>query len=178
MTTKSTIERLALPMFVCGIIAMDASAGISLGASANASSPIEYQKVTMTYLSSGYSANDSGCGTTQDLYSASRSSASFRARNLSNSSNDKTFQCTATFYVVTNVSLPTPKPAPTVTVIYKTAPPAAPRPTTNPRPTNSPKPTPTVTRTSFPVPTFTPTPGPRPNWWQRPAPTPTKVPRP
>jgi len=172
MATKSMIERLALPMFVCGIIAMVSSAGISLGAAANASSPIEYKKVTLTYLSTGYSTSDSGCGSSQDLYSASRSSSSFRARNLSNSSSDKTFECTATFYMVTNVTIPTPKPVPTVTIIHK------PQPTSVPRPTKTSRPTPTPTRTSFPVPTFEPTPVPRPNWWQRPAPTPTKVPRP
>ena len=166
------IERRALPMFVCGIIAMVSSAGISLGAAANASSPIEYKKVTLTYLSTGYSTSDSGCGSSQDLYSASRSSSSFRARNLSNSSSDKTFECTATFYMVTNVTIPTPKPVPTVTIIHK------PQPTSVPRPTKTSRPTPTPTRTSFPVPTFEPTPVPRPNWWQRPAPTPTKVPRP
>ncbi len=172
MATKSMIERLALPMFVCGIIAMVSSAGISLGAAANASSPIEYKKVTLTYLSTGYSTSDSGCGSSQDLYSASRSSSSFRARNLSNSSSDKTFECTATFYMVTNVTIPTPKPVPTVTIIHK------PQPTSVPRPTKTSRPTPTPTRTSFPVPTFEPTPVPRPNWWQRPAPTPTKAPRP
>jgi hypothetical protein len=172
MATKSMIERLALPMFVCGIIAMISSAGISLGAAANASSPIEYKKVTLTYLSTGYSTSDSGCGSSQDLYSASRSSSSFRARNLGNSSSDKTFECTATFYMVTNVTIPTPKPVPTVTIIHK------PQPTSVPRPTKTSRPTPTPTRTSFPVPTFEPTPVPRPNWWQRPAPTPTKAPRP
>ena len=172
MAAKSMIERLALPMFVCGIIAMVSSAGISLGAAANASSPIEYKKVTLTYLSTGYSTSDSGCGSSQDLYSASRSSSSFRARNLSNSSSDKTFECTATFYMVTNVTIPTPKPVPTVTIIHK------PQPTSVPRPTKTSRPTPTPTRTSFPVPTFEPTPVPRPNWWQRPAPTPTKAPRP
>jgi hypothetical protein len=151
---------------------MVSSAGISLGAAANASSPIEYKKVTLTYLSTGYSTSDSGCGSSQDLYSASRSSSSFRARNLSNSSSDKTFECTATFYMVTNVTIPTPKPVPTVTIIHK------PQPTSVPRPTKTSRPTPTPTRTSFPVPTFEPTPVPRPNWWQRPAPTPTKVPRP
>jgi hypothetical protein len=151
---------------------MVSSAGISLGAAANASSPIEYKKVTLTYLSTGYSTSDSGCGSSQDLYSASRSSSSFRARNLSNSSSDKTFECTATFYMVTNVTIPTPKPVPTVTIIHK------PQPTSVPRPTKTSRPTPTPTRTSFPVPTFEPTPVPRPNWWQRPAPTPTKAPRP
>lgn len=172
MATKSMIERLALPMFVCGIIAMVSSAGISLGAAANASSPIEYKKVTLTYLSTGYSTSDSGCGSSQDLYSASRSSSSFRARNLSNSSSDKTFECTATFYMVTNVTIPTPKPVPTVTIIHK------PQPTSIPGPTKTSRPAPSPTKTSFPVPTFEPTPGPRPKWWQRPVPTPTKAPRP
>jgi hypothetical protein len=165
-------------MFVCGIIAMVSSAGISLGAAANASSPIEYKKVTLTYLSSGYSTSDSACGSAQDLYSSNRSSSSFRARNLSNSSNDKTFECTATFYMVTNVTIPTPKPVPTVTIIHKPQPTSVPRPTQTNRPTQTSKPTPEPTRTSFPVPTFEPTPGPRPNWWQRPVPTPTKAPRP
>ncbi len=172
MATKSTTERLALPMFVSGIIAMVASAGISLGTAANATSPIEYKKVTMTYLSSGYSANDSGCGSAQDLYSANRSNASFRARNLGNSSNDKTFECTATFYMVTNVNIPTPKPVPTVTVIYK------PQPSSNPKPPKNPRPYPTASNTPFPVPTYSPAPAPRPNWWLRPTPTPTKAPRP
>ena len=166
------IERLALPMFVCGIIAMVSSAGISLGAAANASSPIEYKKVTLTYLSSGYSTSDNYCGSTQDLYSTNRSSSSFRARNLSNSSSDKTFECTATFYMVTNVTIPTPKPVPTVTIIHK------PQPTSIPRPTKTSRPAPSPTKTFFPVPTFEPTPGPRPKWWQRPVPTPTKAPRP
>jgi hypothetical protein len=172
MATRSTTERLALPMFVSGIIAMVASAGISLGTAASANSPIEYKKVSLTYLSTGYSANDSGCGSAQDMYSASRSSASFRARNLGNSSSDKTFECTATFYMVTNVSLPNPKPAPTVTVFYK------PEEQVTPRPTKTPRPQPTATNTPFPRPTIKPTPVPQPNWWLRPAPTPSKTPRP
>lgn len=175
MANKSMVERLALPMFVCGILGMLASASISLGAAATAFSPIEYKKVTMTYLSSGYSANDSGCGSAQDLYSASRSSASFRARNLSSTSSDKTFECTATFYVVTNVTIPTPKAVPTVTVIYKPQPGFTPRPTDSP---TRPNPTPTSTNRPNPAPTFAPTPMPRPNWWLRPTPTPTKQPRP
>jgi hypothetical protein len=172
MATKSTTERLALPMFVSGIIAMVVSAGISLGTAANAASPIEYKKVTMTYLSSGYSANDSGCGSAQDLYSANRSNASFRARNLGNSNSDKTFECTATFYMVTNVSIPSPKPVPTVTVIYK------PQPSTSPKPSKSPRPYPSASKSPFPGPTASPTPAPHPNWWLRPTPTPTKAPRP
>ena len=178
MATRSTTERLALPMFVSGVIAMVASAGISLGTAASANSPIEYKKVTLTYLSSGYSANDSGCGSAQDMYSSSRSSASFRARNLGNSSSDKTFECTATFYMVTNVTLPNPRPAPTVTVIYKPQPVTEPRPTTSPRPTGTPRPQPTATNRPFPRPSFKPTPVPQPNWWLRPTPTPSKTPRP
>lgn len=176
MAKKSTVERLALPMFICGILAMAASATISLGASANASSPLELKKVTISYLSSGYSANDSACGSSQDLYSATRTGASFRAKSLGNSSNDKTFECTATFYMVTNVTIPNPKPEPTVTVIYKPLPSSAPRP--NQQPTRNPSPTPTTSRTPLPRPTFAPTPIPKPNWWQTPKPTPTKTPRP
>ncbi len=172
MATKSVIERLALPMFVCGIIAMVSSAGLSLGAAANASSTIEYKKVTLTYLSTGYSTSDSGCGSSQDLYSASRSSASFRAKGLRNSSFDKTFECTATFYIVTNVAIATPKPVPTVTIIQN------PQPVPVPKPTKTSRPNPTPTRTLFPVPTFEPSPVPRPIWWLRPVPTPTKTPRP
>jgi hypothetical protein len=176
MLKKSMIERLALPMFICGVIAMVSSATISLGASANASSPLELKRVTLTYLSSGYSANDSGCGSAQDIYTSNRTDASFRARSIGDSNNDKTFECTATFYMVTNVNMPNPKPAPTVTVIYKPQPSNTPVPTTYP--TRYPTPTPTATRTPKPYPTVAPSPVTRPNWWQRPAPTPTKQPRP
>ena len=184
MATRSTTERLALPMFVSGIIAMVASAGISLGTAASANSPIEYKKVTLTYLSSGYSTSDSGCGSAQDMYSASRSNASFRAKSLRDSSSDKTFECTATFFMVTNVALPNPKPAPTVTVIYKPQPTVTPRPTVTPSPTFTPRPTvtpiplPTSTNRPFPWPSFKPTPVPQPNRWLRPNPTPSKTPRP
>jgi hypothetical protein len=176
MAKKSMIERLALPMFICGVLAMASSATISLGASANASSPLELKKVTLTYLSNGYSANDSGCGSAQDVYSSNRTGASFNARNMGNSSSYKTFECTATFYMVTNVTIPTPKPAPTVTVIYKPQPVITAAPT--PNPTIHPTPKPTATRTPNPRPTIAPTPVNKPNWWQRPAPTPTKQPRP
>jgi hypothetical protein len=176
MAKKSMIERLALPMFICGVIAMVSSATISLGASANASSPLELKRVTLTYLSSGYSANDSGCGSAQDIYTSNRTDASFRARSMGNSNNDKTFECTATFYMVTNVTIPNPKPVPTVTVIYKPQPSNSPTPTQYP--TRYPTPKPTVTRTPNPQPTIAPTPVTRPNWWQRPTPTPTKQPRP
>jgi hypothetical protein len=176
MAKKSMIERLALPMFIFGIIAMVSSATISLGTSANATSPLELKRVTLTYLSTGYSANDSGCGSAQDIYTTNRTDASFRARSLGNSNSDKTFECTATFYMVTNVSIPTPKPVPTVTIIYKPQPSSSP--TRTQYPTRYPTPTPTATRTPNPRPTIAPTPVTRPNWWQRPSPTPSKQPRP
>ncbi len=186
MAAKKMTERLALPMFVCGIIAMVSSAGVSLGASANATSPIEYEKVTMTYLSSGYSASDSTCGSTQDVYSGSSKYSSFRSKNLRTSGSDQTFLCTATFYVVTNVTIPTPKPVPTVTVIYSPEPTARPRPTATiyvtpsaePRPTRSPRPTPSATRSPRPTPSYfiSPSPKPKPSLYI-PAPTPTKSPR-
>ena len=193
MATKKMTERLALPMFVCGIIAMVSSAGVSLGASANATSPVEYEKVTMTYLSSGYSASDSTCGSTQDVYyGGSNKYSSFRSKNLRSSGNDQTFLCTATFYVVTNVNIPTPKPIPTITVIQSPQQSATPRPTRTiyvtptesprPRPTQSVVPTqsprPTATRSPRPTPTYfvSPTPRPRPSLYI-PAPTPTKPPR-
>jgi len=177
MKQSSMIERLALPMFVCGVMAMVASATISLGSAASATNPIDYKKVTLSYLSSGYSANDSACGYVQALYSGSSSnSSSFRSQSLGNSSQNKTFECTATFYVVSNVVIPTPKPIPTVTVIY------SPQTDTTPRPSNSPtrhpKPTPVATNPVRPTPNVSPTPINRPNWWQRPVPTPTKLPRP
>lgn len=193
MAKKSMIERLALPMFVCGIIAMVSSATISLGTQAVATSPIEFQKVTMKYLSSDYSVSGSACGSAQDLYSSNRSRPSFSARNLSSSSSNKTFECTATFYVVTNVSIPTPKPVPTITIIERPQPVVSPKPTRYPTPrptvyptsyptptvypTRYPSPTPTATRR--PAPTFVPTPAPSQDWWRNPtpAPTPTKVPR-
>jgi hypothetical protein len=167
MSNRSTFEKLALPMFISGIIAMVASAFISLGATASATSPVQYKKITLTYLSSGYSSSDSGCGSAQDYY-GSWSMPSFRAKysSNSNSNNDKTFLCTATLYVVDDVEIPTPQPVPTVTVIY--------------RPTKTPKSTPTPTYTSRPIHTFKPifTPSPRPTFPIRPTLTPTKAPRP
>jgi hypothetical protein len=171
MPKRNMLERLALPMFIVGVLAMVASATVSLSATANATSPVEYKKVTLTYLSSGYSANDSGCGSAQDIYSSnSWNNPSFRARYSSGSNSDKTFLCTATFYMVSDVKIPTPQPIPTVTVIYQPTSSPSPRPTVYP--SQSPKPT--------PWPTFThrPTPVPMPTWWIRPKPTPSKSPRP
>ena len=190
MVAKKMTERLALPMFVCGIIAMISSAGVSLGASATATSPIEYEKVTMTYLSSGYSASDSTCGSTQDVYSGSSKYSSFRSKNLRTSGNAEAFLCTATFYVVTNVDIPTPKPIPTITVIQSpqqsatprptrtiyVTPTSSPSPTYEPRPTNSPRPFPTSTGNPRPTPSFFQSPTPRPSLFI-PAPTPTKSPK-
>jgi len=171
MPKRNMLERLALPMFIVGVLAMVASATVSLSAKANATSPVEYKKVTLTYLSSGYSANDSGCGSAQDIYSSnSWNEPSIRARYSSGSNSDKTFLCTATFYMVSDVKMPTPQPIPTVTVIYPPTASPSPRPTVYP--TRSPKPT--------PWPTFSPrpTPVPMPTWWIRPKPTPSKSPRP
>lgn len=173
MEKKSKIEKLAVPMFLAGLIGMLASASLSLGSAALARNPVEYKKVTLTYLSTGYSASDSSCGSYSDLYSASSfNDPTFRARSTSSSNSDKPFTCTVTLYVVTNVDLPTPKPAPTVTIIYKTGAPSVPyvTPTVSPtiRPSHSP--TPTATRT--------PTPTPQSTWWIRPTPIPTKSPRP
>ena len=176
MAKKSMIERLALPMFIAGVLAMIGSATLSLGASANASSPVEMKKVTLTYLSSGYSANDGECGSAQDLYSTNRNLPSFRARNMSSSNSDKTIECTATFYVVTNVSIPSPKPVPTVTVIYRPEPGSNPRPSISP--TRYPTPIPTATKAPNPKPSASQSPAPWQNWGQRPTPTPTKLPRP
>jgi hypothetical protein len=165
MSKRSTFEKLALPMFISGIIAMVASAFISLGATASATSPVQYKKITLTYLSSGYSASDSSCGSAQDYY-GSWNMPSFRAKysSNSNSNNDKSFLCTATFYVVDDVEIPTPQPVPTVTVIYR--PTTEPTPTVRPtnRPTKTPRPKPTQTVTPTPTPTFTPifSPTPRP----------------
>jgi hypothetical protein len=180
MRKRSSFETLAVPMFVSGILAMLASAFISLGATASATSPVQHKKITLTYLSSGYSANDGGCGSAQDHYS-SWNMTSFRAKYSSgnSSNNDKTFLCTATFYVVDDVQIPTPEPVPTVTIIYR--PTSQPTPTYSPttRPTRTPRPTPTPTRTSRPNPTFTPifTPSPRPTFPIRPTLTPTRAPR-
>ena len=184
MAAKKMTERLALPMFVCGIIAMISSAGVSLGVSANATSPIEYKKVTMTYLSSDFSAMDSSCGSAQDLYYGNGSNASFRAKSLRTNSSDKTFLCTASFYVVTNVTIPTPKPLPTITVKYTPAPSASPRPTKTiyVTPTQTPRPRPTQssrpTQSPKPTPTrfVSPTPKPRPSVFT-PRPSPTSAPR-
>jgi hypothetical protein len=190
MAAKKMTERLALPMFVCGIIAMVSSAGVSLGASATATSPVEYEKVTMTYLSSGYSASDSTCGSTSNVYYGSSKYSSFRSKNLRTSGNDQAFLCTATFYVVTNVNIPTPKPIPTITVIQSpqqsatprptrtiyVTPTATPRPTYEPRPTKSPRPTPTATRSPRPTPSYFQSPTPKPSLFI-PAPTPTKSPK-
>jgi hypothetical protein len=178
MSKRSNLERLALPMFISGILAMLASAFISLGATASASSPVEYKKVTLSYLSSGYSANDSSCGSAQDYY-GSWSMPSFRAKySYGNSNNEKTFLCTSTFYVVSDVQIPTPKPVPTVTIIY--------RPTSEPTPTQTYRPTPRPTNYPTPVPTFTPRPTYRPIFTPTPRPTmpiwpttaPTRAPRP
>jgi len=180
MSKRSTIEKLAVPMFVSGILAMVGSTFISLGAAANATSPVQYKQVTMTYLSSGYSSSDSNCGSSQNYYGYSTRD-SFRSKYSSSSSNQKTFLCTATVYVVDEVTIPTPKPVPTVTVIYEKpihpTPTYTPRPTGTPKPTGTPRPTPTYTptptATPTPSPTFTPTPTPsyRPIFTPSPRPT-------
>ncbi len=161
MAKSSMIEKLALPMFISGVLAMLASASLSVTASANAASPVQYRKVTLNYLSSGYSASDSNCGSYQDIYSSSSwNSPSFRAKSLSRSNSEEQFICSVTLYVVSDVDIPTPKPVPTVTVIYR------------PEPTKPPtfRPTPTKKPTASPTP--------RPTWWQLPTPTPNKTPRP
>ena len=160
MSKQNMIEKLALPMFITGVLAMVASATVSVSATAVAANPVEYRKVTLNYLSSGYSASDGNCGSYQDIYSSSSwNNPSFRARSISSSSQDKQFVCSVTLYVVSDVEIPTPKPVPTVTVIYQ------PEPTT--RPTVRPTPTQSATIT----------PKPRPTWWILATPTPTKTPR-
>ncbi|MEY2815826.1 MAG: hypothetical protein RJA78_402 [Actinomycetota bacterium] len=167
MSKRSTIEKLAVPMFVSGILAMIGSAFISLGAAANATSPVQYKQVTITYLSSGYSASDSSCGSSQNYYGYSTRD-SFRAKYSNSSSNQKTFLCTATVYVVDEVTIPTPKPVPTVTLIYEKpihpTPTYTPRPTGTPKPTNTPRPTPSYTPTQSPKPVPTVTPRPTPSF--------------
>lgn len=181
MSKRSSLEKLSVPMFVTGIITMLASAFISLGATASATSPVQYKKITLTYLSSGYSSSDSGCGSAQDYY-GSRNTPSFRAKYSSSSSsnNDKTFLCTSTFYVVDDVQIPTPEPMPTVTIIYR--PTSTPTPSYRPTslPTSTPRPTPTPTHTARPIPSFTPifTSTPRPTFPIRPTLSPTRAPRP
>jgi hypothetical protein len=179
MSKRSSLEKLAVPMFVSGILAMLASAFISLGSAASANSPVEYKKVTLTYLSSGYSANDSSCGSAQDYY-GSWNMPSFRAKSSSGSNNDKTFLCTSTFYVVSDVQLPTPQPVPTVTVIYRQSIDPTPTFRPTPNPTRTPRPTPLPTTTTRPTPTFTPifTPTPRPTLPIHPLSPPTRAPRP
>lgn len=161
MAKSSMIEKLALPMFISGVLAMMASASVSLSATANASSPVQYRKVTLNYLSSGYSASDSNCGSYQDIYSSSSwSSPSFRAKSPSRSNSEEQFVCSVTLFVVSDVKIPTPKPVPTVTVIYRPEP--TERPTVRPTPTQKPS----------------ISPKPRPTWWNQPTPTPNKTPRP
>jgi hypothetical protein len=155
------LEKLALPMFITGVFAMLASATITVNSSAVAKNPVEYRKVTLNYLSSGYSSSDSSCGSYQDLYSSSTFNyPTFRSKSSSSSNSEKQFLCTVTLYVVTGVEMPNPKPNPTVTVIYR------------PEPTNQPPFDPRPTQ----KPTKTPTP--KPTWWVLPNPTPTKTPRP
>ena len=161
MSKRSTIEKLAVPMFVSGILAMLGSTFISLGAAANATSPVKYKQVTMTYLSSGYSSSDSNCGSTQSYYGYSTRDY-FRSKSSNSSSSQKTFLCTATLYVVDQVDIPTPKPVPTVTIIYEKPVRPTPTYTYTPTPTRTPRPTPTYTPapTPTPIPTFTPRPNP------------------
>jgi hypothetical protein len=179
MSKRSTLEKLAIPMFICGILAMLASTFISLGATASANSPVQYKKITINYLSSGYSSNDSACGSAQDYY-GSWNQPSFRSKYSNSSNNDKTFLCTGTFYVVSDVQIPTPQPVPTVTVIYKPNP--APTPTYRPTsdPVWTPQPTPMPTLNPRPIPSFTPifTPTPRPTMPIWPTTLPTRAPRP
>ena len=164
MAKKSTIEKLALPMFFSGILAMLACTTLNLNAAAQATSPVQYKKVTLTYLAAGNYASESNCGSFSNLYgSTAFNDPTFRARNVSSSNNDGQITCTVTLYVVTNVEIPTPKPVPTVTVIYKPSPTTTPtnHPTTHPTPTTSPSKTPT----------------PLPTWGTWPTPLPTKTPR-
>lgn len=161
MAKSSMIDKLALPMFITGVLAMLASATISVSATANAASPVQYRKITLNYLSSGYSASDSNCGSYQEIYSSnSWNSPSFRSKSPSRSGSEDQFLCTVTLYVVSDVAIPTPKPVPTVTVIYRPEP--TERPTFKPTPTKKP----------------TATPRPSPTWWNQPTPTPNKTPRP
>ena len=171
MANRNMLERLALPMFIVGVLAMVASATVSLSATATANSPVEYKRVTLTYLTSGYSNSDSSCGGVTSMYSSAGTNyPSFRAKYSNSSSGDKTFLCTATFYMVSDVTIPSPQPMPTITVSYRPTPGQSTEPTVSP--TKSPKPT--------PRPTFSPisTPTPMPTWWIRPKPTPSKSTRP
>ena len=164
MNKKSMLEKLALPMFATGVLAMIISASISVSASASASNPVSYKKITLNYLASGYSSSSSSCGGYQQSYGSNVwNSPEFDARDVSNSMNQKFIICQATLYVVTDVQMPTP--APTVTVIYKngtSSPTASPRPTYTP--TYYPTPTPTVQPTV--------TPKPYPTWLIYPSATP------
>lgn len=163
MSNKSMIEKLALPMFATGILAMIIAASISVSATAIASAPVSYKKVTLNYIASGYSGSSSSCGSYQDSYSSSVwNTPSFSARDSSNSLNQKLITCQATLYVVTGVELPKLTPMPTVTVIYKNAPSSTPRPTS----TWAPTPIPTVQPTAKPIPVptwlYVPTATPKP----------------
>jgi hypothetical protein len=176
MRKRSSFERLAIPMFVSGLLAMLASAFISLGGVANANNAIQFKKVNLTYLSSGYSATDTNCGSAQD-YFGSWNMPSFRAKYSSSESNQKTFLCTSTFYVVSDIQIPTPKPVPTVTIIYK--PTSAPTRSPSPSPTKTTRPTPIPTRIPLPTPTSTPifTQKPTPTFPFTPTTAPTRPPR-
>ncbi len=161
MANQSKLEKLAVPMFIAGLLSMLFSAGMTVTNSAKASSPVEYKKVTLTYLTNGSYASDSFCGSSSNSYSSgSWNDPSFRSRSLSGYGSDKQILCTATLYVVTNVEIPTPKPVPTVTVIYRPSPSA----------------TPTYHPTGHPVPTYRPTatPTPLPTRWIHPTPLPTR----
>jgi len=162
MSKKSMLEKLALPMFATGIFAMVLAASISVTATANASAPVSYKKVTFNYLSTGYSGSSSSCGSYQESYGSSVwNTPSFSGRDYSAPLNQKFVSCQATLYVVTGVELPTPTPVPTVTVIYKNgSSPSAPRPTSTPTWSPTPDWSPT------PVPTLQPTvrPNPVPTW--------------
>jgi len=164
MAKKSTIEKLALPMFFSGIMAMLACTTLNLNAAAQATSPVEYKKITLNYLASGNYASESSCGNSSNMYSSTAfNDPTFRARTISSYDKSGQITCSVTLYVVTGVDIPTPKPVPTVTVIYK--PGLAPTPTYRP--------------TVYPTPTFSPTktPQPIPSWWTWPTPLPTKAPR-
>jgi hypothetical protein len=163
MTKKHILEKLAFPMFAAGTLAMILAASISVSAAASASDPVTYKKVTLNYLSSGYSGNSSSCGNYQDSYGSSAwNTPSFSGRDSSNSLNQKQIMCQVTLYVVTGVQIPSPSPAPTVTVIYKSAPTSNPQPSRTETPTSEPKPTPTpvIRPTRIPIWPFIPTPAP------------------
>jgi hypothetical protein len=97
----NVIQRLALPMFISGLVAMLLAAAVMFTNPAFAAGAVGYkfQSVTLEYVSTGFIMNGSSCGSAGSSSSISNPSFSVKAFGLKD--NDKWGKCKVTLTVLT-----------------------------------------------------------------------------